>query len=44
VGDETMAVAHADLFVSNDAHRHVFEPIARWLRDPAAAPRQLGTA
>ena len=44
VGDHTMAVAHADLFVSNEAHRRVFEPIATWLRDPSAAPRHLGPA
>jgi pimeloyl-ACP methyl ester carboxylesterase len=44
VGDHTVAVAHADLFVSNEAHRRVFEPIARWLRDPAAAPQRLGPA
>jgi pimeloyl-ACP methyl ester carboxylesterase len=44
VGDHTVAIAHADLFVSSEAHRRVFEPIARWLRDPAAAPRHLGPA
>lgn len=31
VGDDTLAMAHADLFVANDAHRHVFDPIADWL-------------
>ncbi len=41
VGDSAMAVAHADLFISNEAHRRVFEPIASWLRSPSAAPRHL---
>ncbi|MBI2897514.1 MAG: alpha/beta fold hydrolase [Deltaproteobacteria bacterium] len=31
VGDDRMPFAHADLFVSNDAHELVFEPIALWL-------------
>ena len=31
VGDETLALAHADLFVSNGAHEQVFRPIAEWL-------------
>lgn len=44
VGDASMAVAHADLFISNEAHRRVFEPIATWLRDPSTAPRSLGPA
>ncbi len=44
VGDHTVAVAHADLFVSREAHRRVFEPLARWLLDPSRAPRHLGPA
>jgi len=31
VGDDALAMAHADLFIANDAHRHVFDPIADWL-------------
>lgn len=31
IGDETMALAHADLFVSRTAHDQVFRPIAEWL-------------
>jgi pimeloyl-ACP methyl ester carboxylesterase len=31
VGDEQLAVAHADLFISNEAHARVFEPLASWL-------------
>ena len=33
VGDEEMAMAHADLFVSNAAHERVFAPVAAWLLD-----------
>jgi esterase/lipase len=31
VGSREMALAHADLFVSNDAHELVFRPVAEWL-------------
>jgi pimeloyl-ACP methyl ester carboxylesterase len=31
VGSRELRVAHADLFVSNAAHAHVFSPIADWL-------------
>lgn len=31
VGDRDMAVAHADLFVGNEAHHRVFQPLAAWL-------------
>ncbi len=31
VGHAGMRVAHADLFISNDAHSLVFDPVARWL-------------
>lgn len=31
VGDDSQAYAHADLFVSNHAKEHVFDPIASWL-------------
>lgn len=33
VGDEEVRLAHADLFVSNEAHRRVFEPLSRWLEE-----------
>jgi pimeloyl-ACP methyl ester carboxylesterase len=33
VGSATLAMAHADLFVSNEAHERVFRPIAAWLAD-----------
>lgn len=36
VGTETLRLAHADLFVSNEAHARVFDPIARWLADPTS--------
>jgi pimeloyl-ACP methyl ester carboxylesterase len=35
VGDEQVSLAHADMFVSSEAHRRVFEPLARWLADPS---------
>ncbi len=41
VGDELMAHAHADLFVSNEAHARVFQPISDWLEahaPPLAEP------
>ena len=31
VGHAGLPIAHADLFISNDAHAMVFEPLARWL-------------
>lgn len=31
VGDETLSLAHADLFVSNGAQQQVFSPMAEWL-------------
>ncbi len=31
VGSRELSMAHADLFVSNEAHGRVFEPIASWL-------------
>ncbi len=31
VGDTDVSLAHADLFVSNEAHRRVFEPLSAWL-------------
>lgn len=39
VGDELVAMAHADLFVSIEAHRRVFEPISGWL---LALPGEIG--
>lgn len=39
VGDDTLAMAHADLFVSNVAHERVFGPIADWLAGQYAAGR-----
>jgi pimeloyl-ACP methyl ester carboxylesterase len=33
VGAPSLAVAHADLFVSNEAHERVFRPIASWLAE-----------
>ena len=32
VGDAETRIAHADMFVSNESQRRVFEPIAEWLR------------
>jgi polyhydroxyalkanoate synthase len=34
VGDDEVALAHADMFVSNEAHRRVFAPLADWLAEP----------
>jgi pimeloyl-ACP methyl ester carboxylesterase len=34
VGDDEVALAHADMFVSNEAHRRVFAPLAEWLAEP----------
>jgi pimeloyl-ACP methyl ester carboxylesterase len=33
VGTEEVRMAHADMFVSSESQRRVFEPIARWLRE-----------
>ncbi len=33
VGDDTVTMAHADLFVSNEAHERVFRPVAAWLEE-----------
>jgi pimeloyl-ACP methyl ester carboxylesterase len=33
VGDRDMAVAHADLFLCNEAHERVFRPLAEWLAE-----------
>ena len=32
-------MAHADLFISNEAQTRVFEPIAAWLAERSAGPR-----
>lgn len=37
VGSQTIAMAHADLFVSSEAHQRVFAPIRDWLFAHAAA-------
>jgi pimeloyl-ACP methyl ester carboxylesterase len=37
VGAPELAMAHADLFISNEAQIRVFEPIADWLRQRAPA-------
>jgi pimeloyl-ACP methyl ester carboxylesterase len=31
VGSATLAMAHADMFISNEAHERVFRPVAGWL-------------
>jgi len=41
VGTTELAVAHADLFVSNEAHARVFEPIASWLAEQGEATPRL---
>jgi hypothetical protein len=38
VGSDAMPFAHADLFVANEAHSLVFDPIARWLERMAKVP------
>lgn len=38
VGSRTMAMAHADLFVSNEAHQRVFAPIRDWLLEQQVPP------
>jgi pimeloyl-ACP methyl ester carboxylesterase len=35
VDGDQVSLAHADMFVSNEAHRRVFEPLARWLEQPS---------
>jgi pimeloyl-ACP methyl ester carboxylesterase len=35
VGSREVQMAHADMFVSNEAHARVFTPIARWLDENA---------
>lgn len=37
VGDAQIAMAHADLFISSEAHRRVFEPLATWLAERSGA-------
>ena len=37
VGTRTIAMAHADLFVSKEAHERVFRPLAQWLSEPGAS-------
>jgi pimeloyl-ACP methyl ester carboxylesterase len=38
VGTEQIAMAHADLFISNEAHARVFAPLCAWLTARNAAP------
>jgi pimeloyl-ACP methyl ester carboxylesterase len=33
VGDSTLKLAHADLFIANEAHARVFQPISDWLTE-----------
>lgn len=35
VGTAELAMAHADLFISSEAHLRVFEPLAAWLASPS---------
>ncbi|MCU0656335.1 MAG: alpha/beta fold hydrolase [Polyangiaceae bacterium] len=35
VGTDTIAMAHADLFISREAHQRVFAPLAAWLAECA---------
>jgi pimeloyl-ACP methyl ester carboxylesterase len=44
VGTRDIAIGHADLFLSREAHGRVFEPIARWLMDPDAAGEDGGSS
>jgi pimeloyl-ACP methyl ester carboxylesterase len=37
VGTDDIKVAHADMFVSDEAHERVFAPIGRWLRGQSAS-------
>jgi pimeloyl-ACP methyl ester carboxylesterase len=37
VGDDQLSMAHADLFVANQAHETVFRPIADWLSRQSTA-------
>jgi len=39
VGTETIAMAHADLFISREAHERVFAPLSAWLAEQHATPR-----
>ncbi len=47
VGTHTIAMAHADLFVSNEAHERVFRPVRDWLLEheereaPGASTQEL---
>jgi pimeloyl-ACP methyl ester carboxylesterase len=44
VGDEQLAMAHAELFISNDAHERVFRPMAGWLLNQSSEiPVREGT-
>jgi pimeloyl-ACP methyl ester carboxylesterase len=38
VGTRDVALAHADLFVSNEAHERVFAPVADWLAERSHGP------
>lgn len=38
VGTSAVRMAHADMFVSNEAQARVFEPVAAWLVDPLSLP------
>lgn len=40
VGTDEIALAHADMFISNEAHERVFLPIATWLRQQNACCRE----
>lgn len=44
VGSADVRMAHADMFVSNEAHARVFEPVATWLADPSRHPTCAATA
>jgi pimeloyl-ACP methyl ester carboxylesterase len=37
VGTDQIAMAHADLFISSEAHARVFEPLAAWLAERSGA-------
>lgn len=41
VGTRAVRMAHADMFVSNEAQARVFEPVAAWLADPVASPQRI---
>lgn len=45
VGDETLSLAHADMFISREAHERVFRPVRDWLQEQCvprvpAAPKE----